>query len=134
MTDSYNNHEASWRQLESQAVSGDFQMDFQVGEALRSRCEALLQELRSMRTKAQRLAHLSGYGLLPSSLALKQKFERKAAGGGEHDLNDSAVARLDQNIAIVELMHDTYAAAIGKLQQNDQSAASEMTAQTEGGG
>lgn len=78
--------------------------------------------------------HVDGYGGLPSALDLKVKFEKKADGGGEHDADDSAVRRLEQHIEVVKLMRDTYAAAIGKLQQTDQSAAGEMTAQTEGGG
>jgi len=52
---------------------------------------------------------------------MQQKYEQKAANGNADDANDSAVTRLQQNIDIVQLMQDTYAAAIGKLQESDQN-------------
>jgi len=88
--------------------------------------------LVSHRPKAKDLDHLAGYGSLPSAMNLQQKFELKAAGGGPHDGNDSAVTRLEQHIEIVTLMRDTYAAAIGQLQSTDQAAADQMNTQTEG--
>lgn len=134
MTEDMQAQQRQWQLLKQQAISGEFTMDEQIGGALHQRCETLLLAFDDMLTTAQRLEHLSGYGGLPSALDLQRKFEKKAVGGGEHDANDSAVARLQQHIEVVKLMRDTYAAAIGKLQQTDQSAAGEMNAQTEGVG
>ncbi|WP_454194133.1 hypothetical protein [Nocardia sp. Marseille-Q1738] len=39
------------------------------------------------------------------------------------------VARLQQHIEIVQLMHDTYAAAIGKLKATDEAAGSRIDTQ-----
>ncbi|MBF6068101.1 hypothetical protein [Nocardia farcinica] len=134
MADDLSGQARQWKQLKEDAVNGSFQLDDEIGTALMQRCETLLGELDNMTHQVAQLNHLSGYGGLPSALALQTKFERKAAGGGDHDPNDSALARLQQHIEVVKLMRDTYAAAIGKLQQTDQSAAGEMNAQTEGVG
>jgi hypothetical protein len=88
-------------------------------------------ELENMKRQAAQLAYLSGYGDLPSAQTLQAKFEKKAVGGDSHDPNDSAVARLQQHIEVVQLMHDTYAAAIGKLQATDEAAGSRMSTLTE---
>jgi hypothetical protein len=120
-----------WKHLRQQAGTGEFRMEAEIGEALRRRCETLLAELKDMRSNAQDLDHLSGYGDLPSAQTLQAKFEMKAAGGDSHDPNDSAVARLQQHIEVVQLMHDTYAAAIGKLQATDEAAGSRMSTLTE---
>lgn len=119
-----------WQQLKQQAVDGEFRMEEDIGEALRRRCEILLMGLRDMKFKAQDLAHLSGYGDLPSAKIMQAKFEKKADGGGSHDPNDSAVARLQQHIEVVQMMHDTYAAAIGKLQATDEAAGTRIDTQT----
>jgi hypothetical protein len=62
---------------------------------------------------------------------MQQKYEQKAANGGTHDPNDSAVTRLQQNIEVVQLMQDTYAAAIGKLEESDQNSGSRLNDKTE---
>ncbi|MBF6143542.1 hypothetical protein [Nocardia farcinica] len=134
MADDTQSQQVTWTQLKEQAVSGELRMDPDLGAALHQRCEALLGELDALTRSAKQLAYLSGYGGLPSALDLKVKFEKKADGGGEHDADDSGVRRLEQHIEVVKLMRDTYAAAIGKLQQTDQSAAGEMNAHTEGVG
>lgn len=121
-----------WQQLKQQALSGEFKMEEGIGEALRKRCEGFLAELDTLRTDAQALDRLTGYGTLPSAQQLQQKFEQKAGGGSPHDSNDSAVKRIEQHIEVVQLMRDTYAAAIGKLQETDQTAGAQLTAHTEG--
>ncbi|MGQ4598361.1 hypothetical protein [Nocardia sp. R6R-6] len=119
-----------WQQLKQQAVDGEFRMEDGIGEALRRRCETLLSELADMQKRARELAYLSGYGDLPSARTIQAKFERKADGGDTHDPNDSAVARIQQHIEVVQLMHDTYAAAIGKLQSTDEAVGSRMNTLT----
>ncbi|MEU7768386.1 hypothetical protein AB0B25_25200 [Nocardia sp. NPDC049190] len=131
MADEMQGEMRHWQQLKRQAVSGQFRMEYGIGEALRQRCEAFLMELENMKRQAAQLAYLSGYGDLPSAKTLQAKFEKKAAGGDSHDPNDSAVARLQQHIEVVQLMHDTYAAAIGKLQATDEAAGSRMSTLTE---
>ncbi|MGQ4600836.1 hypothetical protein [Nocardia sp. R6R-6] len=131
MADEIQGEMRRWQQLKQQADSGEFRMEEGIGEALRRRCETFLGELMALKSQAQRLDHLSGYGDLPSAKTIQAKFEKKAAGGDSHDPNDSAVARLQQHIEVVQLMHDTYAAAIGKLQSTDAAAAGRMTTVTE---
>jgi hypothetical protein len=120
-----------WQQLKQQAVSGEFHMEQDIGEALRKRCETFLTELGILKNQAQLLDHLSGYGGLPSATTMQTKFEKKAVGGDSHDTNDSAVTRLQQNIEVVQLMQDTYAAAIGKLQATDEAAGNNMNTAAE---
>ncbi|MEU7633374.1 hypothetical protein AB0C34_25910 [Nocardia sp. NPDC049220] len=131
MADDMQGEMRRWQQLKQKAESGEFRVEEGIGEALRRRCETFLGKLMSMKTQAQRLDRLSGYGDLPSAQTLQAKFEKKAAGGDSHDPNDSAVARLQQHIEVVQLMHDTYAAAIGKLQATDGAAGSRMSTLTE---
>ncbi|WP_431949892.1 hypothetical protein [Nocardia lijiangensis] len=132
MADDMSGQIRRWQQLKDQAVSGEFQMDEAIGAALRARCENFLIELTDMKQHAKDLDHLMGYGGLPSANSLRQKFEQKANGGGAHDTSDSAVNRLAQNIEVVRLMRDTYAAAIGQLQAADEAAGNQLNAHTEG--
>ncbi|GAB2674040.1 hypothetical protein [Nocardia goodfellowii] len=115
----------NWQTLKTQGLAGEFKMDSDIGEALRKRCETFATALEQLKDKAKALDHLSGYGTLPSAIALQGKFEQKAAG------QDSAVKRIEQHIEVVALMHDAYAAAIGKITQADQSAALATKQQTE---
>ncbi|MEV6280422.1 hypothetical protein [Nocardia sp. NPDC051832] len=115
----------NWQTLKTQGLAGEFKMDTDIGEALRKRCETFLTALDDMKDKAQTLDHLSGYGTLPSATALQGKFQNKASG------EDSAVKRIQQHIEVVQLMHDAYAAAIGKITQADQSAALATSQKTE---
>jgi hypothetical protein len=118
-----------WQNLKQQAIDGDLTVGHDVGAALRQECENLLTNLRDRRFDAITLGHLAGYGGLPSALDIKKKFELKATGG---ENGDSAVDRIDGLIEIVSLMRDTYAAAIGELQETDQQNSSQTTAAGEG--
>ncbi|MET8776234.1 hypothetical protein ABZV58_14555 [Nocardia sp. NPDC004654] len=132
MADDIQTQMRQWQQLKEQAISGEFRMDESIGEALRKRCEEMLDDLDVLTADALNLQYLSGYGGLPSARALQEKFQNKAVNGGPHDSKDSAVTRLQQHMEVVQLMHDTYAAAIGKLQAADQAAGNQLTAHTEG--
>ncbi|WP_280216138.1 hypothetical protein [Nocardia cyriacigeorgica] len=112
-----------WQNMKQQAISGELRMDDQIGAALRDRCETFRLELLDMRDDARNLGHVSGFGGLKSAQALQAKFAAVAVGGADGDPSANAVGRLDEAIQIVELMRDTYAAAIGKLQQTDQDNA-----------
>lgn len=118
-----------WQSLKQQAIDGQLTMDDAIGGALQSRCSTLLDELDGIRRGVSSLNYLSGYGGLPSALDMKRKFELKADGAED---GDSAAARLDEMIQVVTLMRDTYAAAIGRLQETDQQNSSQTTAAGEG--
>lgn len=118
-----------WQSLKQQAIDGELRMDTGIGEALRGRCDTLRTQLDQIRKETKGLAHLAGYGGLPSALDLKKKFELKASGA---ENGDSAESRLDEMIQVVTLMRDTYAAAIGRLQETDQQNSSQTTAAGEG--
>jgi hypothetical protein len=121
-----------WQQLKQQAIDGDLRMEEGIGEALRAACETYLDKLESLKTDASRLDYLSGYGGLPSALHLRDKFQAKAVAGRDDDPDDSAVKRLEKHIEIAQLMHDTYAAAIGRLQTTDQTVGANVTTAGEG--
>ncbi|MFI1463061.1 hypothetical protein [Nocardia carnea] len=118
-----------WQNLKQQAIDGELRMDTGIGEALRGRCDTLRTQLDQIRKETKGLAHLAGYGGLPSALDIKKKFELKASGA---ENGDSAESRLDEMIQVVTLMRDTYAAAIGQLQETDQQNSSQTTAAGEG--
>lgn len=130
MTDDTQSQLHHWQQLKQQAVDGDLRMENDIGEALRQRCETFLDRLYEIKSAAERLAYLSGYGGLPSAKDMQKKFEDKAVNGGDN--GDSAVARIDEHMTIVELMRDTYAAAIGQLENTDQDTAGQMTSTGDG--
>ncbi|MGW5436014.1 hypothetical protein [Nocardia asteroides] len=117
-----------WRNLKQQAVSGSFRMEEGLGEALRAACEQYVTDLTNLKLDTKRLEHLSGWGGLETALILKAKYEAKAVAGTGDDPNDSADKRLATHIEIAELMRDTFAAAIGKLQSADGQNAGDLTA------
>ncbi|WP_280457502.1 hypothetical protein [Nocardia carnea] len=120
---------AHWQSLKQQAIEGSVSIEYDLGSDMRRECETLLTDLRRYRDDAMRLGHLAGYGGLPSALDMQKKFELKATGG---ENGDSAVARLEGLIAIVETMSDTYAAMIGELTETDQQNSSQTAAAGEG--
>ncbi|WP_040796805.1 hypothetical protein [Nocardia higoensis] len=121
----------TWQNLKQQGIDGEFRLDKDIGHAIITHCETFLLSLDEMLQTAQNLEHLSGYGGLPSAQQLQQKFIHKAVGGGDHDPNDNAVSRIMQHIEIVTTMRDAYRAAIGELQNVDQSNSQQMSEQTE---
>lgn len=120
-----------WQNLKQQAIDGELSVEYDVGVLLRQECENLLVNLRDRRRSAQILGRLAGYGGLPSAQDIQRKFETKAIGG---ENGDSAADRIDGLIEIVKLMSDTYAAAIGELEETDQQNSSQTTAAGEGVG
>ncbi|TLF76436.1 hypothetical protein [Nocardia cyriacigeorgica] len=132
MSDDTQGQIQKWQQLKQQAIDGDLRMEEGIGEALRGACADYILKLDDLKAKAKQLEHLSGYGGLPSALHLRDKFQAKAVAGRADDPDDSAVKRLEKHIEIAQLMHDTYAAAIGQLQNTDQAVGSNVTTAGEG--
>ncbi|WP_063037070.1 hypothetical protein [Nocardia grenadensis] len=118
-----------WQNLKQQAIDGELRVEHEVGTLLHQECETLLFNLLDRRDNAITLGRLAGYGGLPSAQDIQKKFELKANGG---ENGDSAVARIDGLIEIVNLMRDTYAAMIGELSETDQANSSQTTAAGEG--
>lgn len=116
-----------WRNLKQQAVAGSFRMEDGLGEALRAACEQYVTDLENLKDKVRAVEYLSGWGGLETALILKAKFEAKAVAGSADDPNDSADKRLASHIEIAQLMRDTFAAAIGKLQSVDGQNAGALT-------
>lgn len=121
-----------WQQLKQQAIDGELRMEEGIGEALRAACSTYIGELNRLKREANQLQYLSGYGGLDSAIAIRNKFQDKAVKGSPGRPDDSAIARLDKHIEIAQLMHDTYAAAIGRLQNTDQNVGSNVTSAGEG--
>ncbi|WP_040795286.1 hypothetical protein [Nocardia higoensis] len=129
MTDNTEAQLKTWQTFKEQGINGQFKLETAVGEALVGHCDAFLLELERMRGNVENIRLLAGYGGLPSAIDLKTKFEQKAVGGGTHDPNDNALARIDQHIEIVTTMRDAYKAAIGKLEAVDQETGQTVTNQ-----
>lgn len=121
-----------WRNLKQQAVGGEFRLEDGLGEALRAACEQYVFDLERLKFSTKELEHLSGWGGLDSAKLLRAKFEAKAVSGSADDTTDSAAGRLAQHIEIAQLMRDTFAAAIGKLQAVDGQNAGDIAANGEG--
>ncbi|MFF2082611.1 hypothetical protein ACFVVM_02500 [Nocardia sp. NPDC058176] len=130
MADGLGTDIAQWKTLKQQAVAGEFRMEEGVGEALRAACATYVGKLEKLKEDARFLEHLSGYGGIPSADLLREKFQNKAVNGESDNPDDSALKRLDQHIEIATLMRDTYAAAIGKLQETDQKFATVLGQKT----
>ncbi|ONM47348.1 hypothetical protein B0T44_08315 [Nocardia donostiensis] len=110
-----------WQSLKTQAENGELRLDEQVGKELMKQADQLLTRLDTMVDAAGDLEHLTGFGGLESAKALKNKFALKAKNG-----DDSAVKRLQESIEIVKLMRETYELSIRKLNETDQSIASQL--------
>ncbi|MFC4127379.1 hypothetical protein [Nocardia rhizosphaerae] len=120
-----------WLTLAGQAMSGELRIEPGVGEAIRKAAKQYAEDLEILVGEAQRLGYLSGWGGLDSAKLLRVKFEQKAVGGGD-DPTDNAVSRLQEHIAIAWLQHDTFAAAIGKLEMVDEERAAAIRAAAQG--
>ncbi|WP_036529126.1 hypothetical protein [Nocardia sp. CNY236] len=120
---------AYWTNLAQQATAGELRMELELGEALRAAAKKYAERLDQLLIEARRLGKLSGWGSLPSAIALRTKFEHKAVGGGSNP-DDNAVSRLQEHIEIAWLQHDTFAAAIGKLELIDEERAAALRATT----
>jgi|SRR5690606_29148423 len=124
-------HLKTWQTFKQQGIDGTFTLDEGIGSALAARCETLLTSLDGMLKDASDLEFLSGYGGLPSAQQLQQKFQQKAVGGATHDPDDNAISRIKLHIEIVTTMRDAYLAAIGQLQNVDESNSQQMNEQAE---
>ncbi|MBF6440065.1 hypothetical protein [Nocardia cyriacigeorgica] len=107
-----------WKTMKTQAENGELRMEPEIGNALKGRADTLLTELRKMVADTKQLEHVSGFGTLNSAEALRKKFAAKASTD-----EDSALKRLQESIDIVTLMSETYALAIRRIEETDQSTA-----------
>ncbi|UGT57514.1 hypothetical protein [Nocardia asteroides] len=123
---------AYWRQMKQQAINGDFKIEEDLGKAIADVANQYIADLERQRDFARSLNRLNGWGGLPSAKDLRAKFEKKAVTGGPDGADDSAVARIDQHIAIARDQRDTFLAAIGQLQAVDQQTAGALGATGQG--
>ncbi|MBF6102250.1 hypothetical protein IU510_29980 [Nocardia cyriacigeorgica] len=107
-----------WKTLKTQAENGELRMDPEIGNALKARADTLITELDKMVNKTEELQYVTGFGTLKSAEALRAKFAAKAVTD-----DDSAKKRLQESIDIVTLMSQTYALAIRRIEETDQSTA-----------
>ncbi|MFR9750754.1 hypothetical protein ACL02S_06920 [Nocardia sp. 004] len=128
MTEDITDQHGYWTTLARQAISGEFRMESELGETLRAAAKKYAERLMRAKEYTKDLENLSGWGTLPSAVALRQKFEAKAVSGGPHDPNDSAANRIQEHIDIAWLQHDTFAAAIGKVELIDEQRAAALRA------
>ncbi|WP_410873963.1 hypothetical protein [Nocardia sp. A7] len=121
-------HATYWRDMKAQAISGEFKIDEDLGQAIADVVSKYISDLEIQKDDAGNLNRMSGWGSLPSADTIRAKYEAKAVAGGGGDPDDSAVKRLDQHIAIARDQRDTFLAAIGKLQAVDQQTAGALGA------
>ncbi|WP_280228339.1 hypothetical protein [Nocardia cyriacigeorgica] len=107
-----------WKALKTQAENGELRMDPEIGNALKARADAMLAALDKMLFDTEELQYVSGFGTLKSAEALRAKFAAKAVTD-----DDSAKKRLQESIDIVTLMSETYALAVRRIEETDQSTA-----------
>ncbi|MBH0776842.1 hypothetical protein [Nocardia bovistercoris] len=119
---------AQWRNLNTQAESGDLRLDPAVGNALKAQAEQMKTKLDDMLVAARQLGALSGFGALQTATTMQQKFENKAVAG-----DGSAVQRLLQSVEVLTLMAETYEKAVRTIEDTDQ-ANSQKLANVELGG
>ncbi|WP_051407143.1 hypothetical protein [Nocardia sp. CNY236] len=94
MTNPVADQHGYWTALAQQAVSGELRLEPELGEALRAAAKKYAERLTQAKRDTKDLERLSGWGTLPSAVAIRKKFEAKAAAGGAHDPTDSAAHRL----------------------------------------
>ncbi|MEV0294597.1 hypothetical protein [Nocardia sp. NPDC050710] len=118
---------AQWKNLKTQAESGDIRMDPEIGNALKGHAEQMKTKLDDFLADTNRLENLSGFGTLKTATTLQSKFEGKASGS-----DGSAIERLKQSIEVLTLMAETYEKATRTIQDTDQSN-SQKLANTDAG-
>ncbi|MBU3064448.1 hypothetical protein KO481_23305 [Nocardia sp. NEAU-G5] len=115
-----------WRNLKQQADEGTFSLDEGLAVDLKKHCETMLSELNNnLLHGANQLGYLTGFGTLPSSVALQAAFEAKATTAP-----DSLSAQYKKAIDIVTTMRDTYNIVITKLTASDHNSAAAISKQT----
>lgn len=107
-----------WQSLSADAANGSLRLQSDIAADLQKACQAMISELQSLSKVAQYLGRMSGYGDLPSALALAGKFERKAVGGV-----DALVTRFEQNITVVKLIQETVSHSVSRLVDEDRDLA-----------
>ncbi|VFB01492.1 hypothetical protein [Nocardia cyriacigeorgica] len=110
-----------WQGLKTQAENGELRVEPDLGNALIARCDTMLAALDGMLRQAENLQYVSGFGTLKSAEALAKKFANKAVGD-----EDSAYARIEQSIDIVNTMKQTYQLAIRTLTETDQAIGDQL--------
>ncbi|GGN85588.1 hypothetical protein [Nocardia rhizosphaerihabitans] len=115
-------HASYWRNMKAQAISGEFKIEDDLGQAIADVVTQYIEALEVQKSNASGLARLNGWGELPSAIAIQQKLEGKATA------DESAAKRLEAHIAIARDQRDTFLAAIGKLQAVDQQTAGDLGA------
>lgn len=96
----------SWEGLAESATAGELHLERGVAKQCAERCAEMAERLRWIRSDAEGLNKVTGFGdRLSSGIALATKFERKASGG-DYSL-DRALA---DHITQVEQMRDVFLA------------------------
>ncbi|WP_137725568.1 hypothetical protein [Prescottella subtropica] len=94
-----------WAELAASAAVGDLHLERGVANQCAQRCSELIEKLQWIRADTETLVKVEGLGILPSGIALAEKFSKKASGG-DYSM-DRALA---DHIGIVEQMRDTFLA------------------------
>ncbi|GAA5044936.1 hypothetical protein [Nocardia callitridis] len=112
---------AQWRKVLDQADAGALTLHPDVGKGLDKACDDYLEHLGDLVEQVGYLHDITGFGPLPSGIALQGKFQRKATG-----TEQSLDAVLEQHIDAVKTMKELVAKAISNFVAQDQSRADQF--------
>ncbi|NEW27943.1 hypothetical protein [Nocardia cyriacigeorgica] len=111
-----------WRNLLSQAESGELTLDPDVGANLDAVCQTYLDKLDDVLLKARNVANVEGFGSFPSGEALREKFSFKGSG-----TTQSIDAVLLEHVETVNLIRQVVAKSIENLKATDQATGQQVT-------
>ncbi|WP_280297356.1 hypothetical protein [Nocardia abscessus] len=111
-----------WRKVLDLAHSGEITLHPDVGRGLDKVCDDYLDRLDGLLQMTRRVRIVNGFGTLPSSMALEQKFSLKSTG-----TEQSLDAVLMQHIDAVKIAKEVVAKAIANFVELDQSRADQFT-------
>ncbi|MET9214405.1 MULTISPECIES: hypothetical protein [unclassified Nocardia] len=112
-----------WKQLLSQANSGELALDPEVGRDLDRVCDDHLDRLEEVLGKIGTVSFISGFGTLDSGVTLEKKFSLTASG------SDRALDTvIQQHIEAVQTAKEVVAKAIANFVAQDGTLATEISA------
>lgn len=110
-----------WERFGLEVDNGTFSLDPGVARGVLAACDEYRASLLESKRMAGRLQLVDGFGTLPSGVALRDKFSRKAVGG-----DDALVDVLASHIAVIDEMRALFTKCIAAAENQDSANASSL--------
>lgn len=110
-----------WERFGLEVANGTFSLEPDVARGVLAACDEYRLLLIELAAEADGLQYVDGFGTLNSGLALRDKFSRKAVGGG-----DALVDVLASHISVVDEMRAFFTKCIVAVENQESVNASSL--------